>query len=143
VDPEAQDNYLHALHFRNKWEDKWQEQDLLTEISYFRQAIEKASNFGPAYAGIADAYIHLGNPSGGNRAPKETLPLATAAATRAVEVDPLLGEAHFALAQTQELFDWNWAETERQYKLALELRSQLRARAFGVWTLSASFRAER
>ena len=97
------------------------EQDILTAISYFRQAIEKDSNYGPAYAGMANAYINLGQPQGGNHAPKETLPLAKAAATRAVEVDPLLGEGHFALAQTLELYDWNWSETERQYKLALEL----------------------
>jgi tetratricopeptide (TPR) repeat protein len=33
----------------------------------------------------------------------------------------LLGEAHFVLAQALELYDWNWSEAERQYKLALEL----------------------
>ena len=122
VDPEAQDDYFRALHFRNKWEASCaSEQDLLTAISYFRQAVEKDSNYGLAYAGMADTYIDLGNPQGGNYVPKETLPLAKAAATRAVEVDPLLGEAHFALAQTLELYDWNWSEAERQYKLALEL----------------------
>ena len=118
VDPKAQDDYFRALLFQNK---SFREQDILTAISYFRQAIEKDSNYGPAYAGMANAYINLGQPQGGNHAPKETLPLAKAAATRAVEVDPLLGEGHFALAQTLELYDWNWSETERQYKLALEL----------------------
>jgi TolB-like protein/DNA-binding winged helix-turn-helix (wHTH) protein len=124
VDPEAQDDYFRALHFRNKWEAgsyRYGEQDLLTAISYFRRAIEKDSSYGPAYAEMAATYTDLGNPQGGNHAPKETLPLAKAAATRAVEVDPLLGEAHFVLAQTLELYDWNWAEAERQYKLALEL----------------------
>jgi TolB-like protein/Tfp pilus assembly protein PilF len=121
VNPEAQDDYFRALHFRNKYDDKWEEQDLLTAIDYFKKAVENDPNNGLAYAAMSDAYIVLGNPSGGNYVPKETLPLAKAAATRAVEVDPSLGEAHFALAQTQELFDWNWAETERQYKLALEL----------------------
>jgi TolB-like protein/DNA-binding winged helix-turn-helix (wHTH) protein/Tfp pilus assembly protein PilF len=122
VNPEAQDDYFRALHFRNKWEASYaSEQDLLTAISYFRQAVEKDSNYGLAYAGMAGTYIELGNPQGGNYAPKETLPLAKAAATRAVEVDPLLGGAHFALAQTLELYDWNWSEAERQFKLALEL----------------------
>ncbi|HJY91094.1 MAG TPA: winged helix-turn-helix domain-containing protein, partial [Candidatus Acidoferrum sp.] len=124
VNPEAQDYYFRALHSRNTWEAGYfphGEPDLQTAISYFRQAIEKDSNYGPAYAGMADAYINLGNPQTGNHAPKETLPLANAAATRAVEVAPLLGEAHFALAQTLELYDWNWSEAERQYKLALEL----------------------
>jgi tetratricopeptide (TPR) repeat protein len=70
---------------------------------------------------MADAYIELGNPWSGSRAAKETLPLAKAAATRAVELDPALGEAHFVLAETIELGDWNWSEAERQYKLAVEL----------------------
>src|SRR5262249_25199427 len=86
VDPEAQDDYFRALHFRNKW-DEWGA-SFLTAISYFRQAVEKDSNYGLAYAGMADTYIDLGNPQGGNYAPRETLPLAKAAATRAVEVDP-------------------------------------------------------
>jgi len=122
VSSEAQDDYFRALHFRNKWEASYtSEQDLLTAISYFRQAVEKDSNYALAYAGMADTYIVLGAPHGGNYAPKETLPLAKAAATSAVEVDPLLGQAHFALAQTLELYDWNWSEAERQYKIALEL----------------------
>ena len=118
-EPESSGRLLPCSAFPHKGRNRSDEQDLLTAISYFRQAIEKDSNYGPAYAGMANAYIILGNPQGGNYAPKETLPLAKAAATRAVEVDPLLGEGHFALAQT--LTDWSLSETERQYKLALEL----------------------
>jgi tetratricopeptide (TPR) repeat protein len=70
---------------------------------------------------MANAYIDLGSPQAGNHAPKETLPLAKAAATRAVEVDPLRGESHFVLAQTVQLHDWNWSEAELHYKRALEL----------------------
>jgi TolB-like protein/DNA-binding winged helix-turn-helix (wHTH) protein/Tfp pilus assembly protein PilF len=124
VDPEAQDDYFRALHVRNEWSvttNHYREQDLLGAISYFRQAIEKDPKYGPAYAGMADAYIELGNPWSGSRAAKETLPLAKAAATRAVDLDPALGEAHFVLAETIELEDWNWSEAERQYKLAVEL----------------------
>ena len=99
----------------------YNEQDLPTAITYFRQATEKDANYGPAYVGMAQAYIDLGHTHGGYHDPKETLPPAKAAATRAVEVDPMLGEAHFVLAQTLEHYDWNWSEAERQYKLALEL----------------------
>jgi TolB-like protein/DNA-binding winged helix-turn-helix (wHTH) protein/Tfp pilus assembly protein PilF len=124
VDPQAQDDYFRALHVRNKWAattNHYSEQDLLGAISYFRQATEKDPKFGPAYAGMAHAYIELGNPWSGSDPAKETLPLAKAAATRAVELDPALGEAHFVLAETIELGDWNWSEAERQYKLAVEL----------------------
>jgi TolB-like protein/DNA-binding winged helix-turn-helix (wHTH) protein/Tfp pilus assembly protein PilF len=124
VAAEAQDDYFRALHVRNKsavTTNHYSEQDLLGAISYFRQAIEKDPKYGPAYAGMADAYIELGNPWSGSRPAKETLPLAKAAATTAAEVDPALGEAHFVLAETIELNDWNWSEAERQYKLAVEL----------------------
>jgi TolB-like protein/DNA-binding winged helix-turn-helix (wHTH) protein/Tfp pilus assembly protein PilF len=114
VDSEAQDDYLRALHFRNKG-------DLLTAIGCFKQAINKDPNYALAYAGMAATYIDLGNYYGGYHAPKETLPLAKAAAIRAVEVDPLLGEAHLVLAETLELYDWNWADAELEYKRALEL----------------------
>jgi TolB-like protein/DNA-binding winged helix-turn-helix (wHTH) protein len=123
VNPEVQDLYFRALYLRNKGAvtANYSEQDLLAAIRYFRQAIEKDSKYAPAYAGMADAYIELGNPWSGSHPAKETQPPAKAAATTAVELDPLLGEAHLVLAQTSELGDWNWSEAERQYKLALEL----------------------
>jgi TolB-like protein/DNA-binding winged helix-turn-helix (wHTH) protein/tetratricopeptide (TPR) repeat protein len=97
------------------------ELDLQTAIGYFKRAIEKDPDYALAYAGLADAYIALGNPDGGGHYPKETLPEAKAAATKASELDPSLGEAHFSLAQTMELYDWNWSEAEKEYRLALEL----------------------
>jgi Tfp pilus assembly protein PilF len=55
---EAQDDYFRALQFRNKWEASYtSEQDLVTAINYFRQAVEKDSNYALAYAGMADTYI--------------------------------------------------------------------------------------
>ncbi|HEX8800394.1 MAG TPA: winged helix-turn-helix domain-containing protein, partial [Terriglobales bacterium] len=97
------------------------ELDLQTAIGYFKQAIEKDPDYAPAYAGLADAYIALGNSTGGGHYPKETLPRAKSAATKASELDPSFGEAHFSLAQTIELYDWNWSEAEKEYRLALEL----------------------
>jgi tetratricopeptide (TPR) repeat protein len=97
------------------------ELDLHTAIGYFTRAIEKDPDYALAYAGLANAYIALGGNSGGGHYPKETLPEAKAAATKASELDPSLGEAHFSLAQTMKLYDWNWYEAENEYRLALEL----------------------
>ena len=97
------------------------ELDLQTAIGHFKRAIEKDPDYALAYAGLADAYIALGNEDGGGHYPKETLPEAKAAATKASELDPYLGEAHFSRAQTVELYDWNWSEAEKEYRLALEL----------------------
>jgi TolB-like protein/DNA-binding winged helix-turn-helix (wHTH) protein len=95
------------------------ELELETAIGYFKRAIEKDPDYAPAYAGLADAYIALGQ--WGNYSQRETLPEAKAAATKASELDPSLGEAHFSLAQTMERYNWNWSEAEKEYKLALEL----------------------
>lgn len=97
------------------------ELELQTAIGYFKRAIEKNPDYALAYAGLADAYMALGSSTGGGHYPKETLPEAKAAATKASELDPSLGEAHFSLAQTMELYDWNWSEAEKEYRLALEL----------------------
>jgi len=45
---------------------------------------------------------------------------AKEAATKALDLDPSLAEAHFALAQTLE-YDWNWSEAEKEFNLALKL----------------------
>ena len=99
---------------------QYTDQDVQTAIVYFKSAIDKDPAYAQAYAGLADAYIHLGNPVWGSHSPKETLSDAKEAATTALKLDPSLPEAHFSLAQTLQ-YDWNWPEAEKEYKLALHL----------------------
>lgn len=99
---------------------QYTDQDVQTAITYFKSAIDKDPAYAQAYAGLADAYIHLGNPVWGSHSPKETLSDAKEAATTALNLDPSLPEAHFSLAQTLQ-YDWNWPEAEQEYKLALKL----------------------
>src|ERR1700687_1428141 len=61
------------------------------------------------------------SPGGGDMSPKEVLPQAKAAATRALEIDDSLGEAHLALARVIQLYDWDWPAVEKEYRRALEL----------------------
>jgi TolB-like protein/DNA-binding winged helix-turn-helix (wHTH) protein/tetratricopeptide (TPR) repeat protein len=89
-------------------------------IGYFKQAIQRDSAYALPYAGLADAYITLGSPWGMN-SPRQILPQARAAATKAMELDPSLGEVHFSLAQISELYDWNWPGAEQEYRTALKL----------------------
>jgi len=88
---------------------------------YFRRAIQKDPNSALAYAGLAEAYIELGQPWNGGEPPKETLPKAKAAAKKALEIDDSLREAHAALAHVIELYDWDWQGAEKEYRRALEL----------------------
>jgi eukaryotic-like serine/threonine-protein kinase len=64
-------------------------------IEFFQQATEKDPNFALAYVGLADAY-NFSNVLG-IQSPRESSPEAKAAATKALVLDPRLGEAHAAL----------------------------------------------
>jgi TolB-like protein/DNA-binding winged helix-turn-helix (wHTH) protein len=119
VDPEAYDDYLRGRFFLYKSVALESERDLQTALGYFKQATEKDPGYALAYAGLADANVILGHPSYGGRSPKETRPKARAAAARALELDPLLAEAHVSLAQTIYLYDWS--EAEKEYRRALQL----------------------
>jgi Tfp pilus assembly protein PilF len=83
--------------------------------AYFERAIQKDPNYALAYAGLANSYIFLSQPGVGD-APKEALPQAKAAATKALAIDDSLGEAHSALAHVIELYDWDWQGAEREYR---------------------------
>jgi TolB-like protein/Tfp pilus assembly protein PilF len=98
------------------WE-KRNPESIRKSIEYFNQAIEKDPNFARAYSGLADAYIV---PASGF-APRDVMPKAKAAVTRALEIDNSLAEAHTSLARILQIYDWNWTEAEKEYKRALEL----------------------
>jgi TolB-like protein/DNA-binding winged helix-turn-helix (wHTH) protein len=122
VNPAAYADYLRgrsltgALDTRKEWTD----QDMKKAIAYFKQAIDEDPGYAQAYAGLADAYIFLGNPGVAGHPPKQELSDAKQAAITALNLDPSLPEAHFSLAQTLE-YDWNWPDAEKEYKLALSL----------------------
>jgi len=129
VDPEAHDGYLRGRYILglapahlSKLTDKTQYDDLDIQaaIGDFKHAIEIDPAYAMAYAGLADAYITLGNPVWGGHSPKETLFDAKMSATKALGLDSSLPEAHFSLAQTLE-YEWNWPEAEKEFKLALNL----------------------
>jgi serine/threonine protein kinase/tetratricopeptide (TPR) repeat protein len=89
-------------------------------IEYFQQAIDKDSGYALAYAGLADSYSSLG---GGWQylAPSDSFPKAKAAATKSLELDDTLAEAHAALAYAVLFADWDWSSAEREFKRAIEL----------------------
>jgi eukaryotic-like serine/threonine-protein kinase len=112
---EAYQLYLKGrFHFAKRTKD-----DIQRGIEYFQQAIKLDPNFALAYARISDSYASM--PAYPYLSPKEAFPQAKAAATRALEIDPTLGEGHTFLAYSLVVYDWNWAEAEREFKRAIEL----------------------
>ncbi len=92
---------------------------LKKSIECFNKAIELDPGDGLSYAGLADAYVLMPNYSVGS--PKEFYPKAKATARRALELDETLAEAHTSLAQALFAYDWNFAESNREFQRAIEL----------------------
>lgn len=107
--------YRLYLQGRFHW-NKRRADEHLRAIQYFEQAIALDPNYALAYAGIADCYAVSSSPLQG----AERYNKLRAAATRALELDPTLGEPHAALA-TLGGEDWDWEFSEREYKKAIEL----------------------
>ncbi|HZS04346.1 MAG TPA: protein kinase [Blastocatellia bacterium] len=114
---EAYHLYLKGRYFTStKRTEEW----IKKGIEHFQQAIDLDPNYALAYAGLADAYAFLASSTGGWR-PREAYPKAKAAASKALELDEQLAEAHCSLGFAALLFDWDFAEAERQFKRAIEL----------------------
>jgi TolB-like protein/DNA-binding winged helix-turn-helix (wHTH) protein/Tfp pilus assembly protein PilF len=110
--PEAYELYLKGRFYLNK--RTWPEIDESTKC--FEQSIEKDPGFALAYAGLADSY--LANAIG---SPQDFYPKAKAAASRALELDDDLAEAHAALGAEKADFEYDWQGAEREFTRAIEL----------------------
>ena len=116
TNPEAYQLYLKGRYHANQTTAA----ELKKGIEYFQQAIDKDPGYALAYAGLADSYSSLGG--GWNYlSPSDSFPKAKAAATKALELDDTLAEAHAALAYAVFFADWDWPTAEREFKRAIEL----------------------
>ncbi len=110
---EAYQAYLHGILQESTQNGK------SLRISYFEQAIEKQPDYAAAYSGLSGAYIGLGHSLAWS--PHEAFPKAKAAALKAVELDPELGEGHTHLAVVHFLYDWDFSGAEKEFQKAIEL----------------------
>jgi TolB-like protein/Tfp pilus assembly protein PilF len=87
-------------------------------VEWFRGAVEADPEFAQAWAGLANAYALL--PYYADASTTEIRSQARAAAEQALAIDPCLGEPHAALGVVAQTA-WDWEETEREFRRALEL----------------------
>ena len=88
-------------------------------IAKFEQAIAIDPNFALAHVGIARGYMSLVLSS--EIPPEDMGDRAVAAAEKAVQMDPQLGEAHAMLGAVRFWFDHDWENSEAALKKAIEL----------------------
>jgi len=109
--------YQLYLRGRYSWE-KWTQDGSKQAVEFYEQAIDRDPGYALAYAGLADAYIFG---AGTGMPQKEAHRLAREAATKALSIDPQLGEAHAALAEVLLYDEWDFSGAERELKRAIEL----------------------
>lgn len=112
---EANSLYLKGRFYWNKRNSD----NLKKAVELFEQAVEKDPTFAMGYVGLSDAYQNLSEYGGVER--KVAMEKARAAVTRALELNPEMGEAHCSLGYLQTFYDWDLAGAETSFKKAIEL----------------------
>jgi len=112
-DPEAYRLYLQGRHLWGQRTDT----GLLKAIDYFNRALSLDPNYARAYAGIADCYITL--PAFSKLNPAECRQKAKLAASRALEIDSDLADAHVSLGVLL-MNDGKVAEARNEFLRAMQ-----------------------
>jgi len=98
----------------------------------FEEAVRMAPDFAAAYGALGR--VKVGSAEYYHALPRVALVAARAAATRALEIDTTVSEAHAVLGDTQRMLDMDWAGAEAAYVQALALNpsSENASRSYGV-----------
>lgn len=130
-DTEAYQLYLKGRHF---WKQR-NEEGLKSAIAHFEKALEKDNDYALAWAGLADAYSLMGEYTNISR--RQLYPKQLAAVNKAIEIDNRLGEAHISLAISLMLNEWDWRNSEKEFKRGIELNPNYATghHWYGEWLL--------
>jgi DNA-binding winged helix-turn-helix (wHTH) protein/TolB-like protein/Flp pilus assembly protein TadD len=112
---EAYQLYLKGRYYWNKRSPE----GLNKGIECFNQAIALDPNYALAYAGLADCHNMLGDYA--LMLPNQTFLKGMGAASKALELDETLAEAHASLALAKLYYEWDFPGAEKQFQRALHL----------------------
>jgi adenylate cyclase len=115
VNPRAYELYLIGRHHWNQRTIQGYKQ----AIESYNKALELDSNYAPAYAALADGYILLGEQGGISQ--QEAGELADNAIKKALALNSKLAEAYSSKGVWKLSYEWNWSESEKAFKQAIEL----------------------
>jgi len=114
VDPE-----VHQLVLRGRFHWNQRTPDGLARAAeLFHEATQRDPSYAPGYAGLADTY--LSQYDYGMIPWEESTVKARAAASKALELDDRLAEAHVSLAHIL-LHEWAWQKAEAEFHRAMQL----------------------
>jgi TolB-like protein len=115
VKPAAYEAYFKGRYY---WDTRSTE-GVTKAIDYFGEAIRDDPNFALPYAGLAQVYAAL--PDYVAVSPRQCYGKAKVAATRALELDDTLADAHTALGGITLTNDYDWSASEREFRRAIDL----------------------
>ena len=119
---EAYDLYLRARALANQYPGSGSEK-IAASIPLFEATIAKDPNFAPAYAGIADAYAYL-SATPRTFAPEAAYPKMKEACEKALQLDPLLADAHACMGVIHAR-DYAWPDAEKEFRETFQLNPNL------------------
>ena len=112
---DAYQRYLKGRYFWNKRTPTALQQGL----TYFKQSLEIDPTYALAHAGLADTYALLAWQE--QYPQKEFIPMAKAAALKALQVDETLADAHASLGFVKFWDKWNLSSAKSEYRKAIKL----------------------
>jgi serine/threonine-protein kinase len=119
VNPAAYEAYLRGREHVNSLTRA----GLETALEYFAIALQKDSNYAPAYAGIERAWSGLQQM--GFVPPSVAQPRMKAAVFRALALDSTLADVHYSLAVIKTWSDWDWAGGEAEFRRGIDLNPNI------------------
>jgi TolB-like protein/tetratricopeptide (TPR) repeat protein len=116
VKPEAYEAYLRGRHETNRTQATG---EFGRGLPFFEEAVRLDPTFAAAHSAMGAA--HNGRWFDGQASAAEAVPLARAAARRALALDPRDSRAHAVLGYVALYFDWDFAAAREHFELAVEL----------------------
>jgi TolB-like protein/DNA-binding winged helix-turn-helix (wHTH) protein len=117
LSPAAYEAYLKGRYYWNKRTGE----NMQKAEQYFQQAVDNDPTYAAAYSGLADC--NSGLAWHGFKSPAEALPIAYAAARKALDINPESAEAHASLGLAMS-HRWDWTGAETEFRRALQLDPQ-------------------
>ena len=113
---EAYASYLKGIYFWNQWTPD----SALQSVDHFQRAVELDPKFARAWGGMARSHTYLGA-VGRSAQCGEAYGCASAAAERAIELDPEIEDSHVALALVRLFNDWDRPAAEASFLRAMAI----------------------
>lgn len=99
-------------------EDDWSGDSILRAMEYYRQMLSLDPKSISAYEGLAGGYVLLSDVF---MAPREAMPKAELAATRASQLNPRSWRYHLSLGMVKLQFEWNWPSSRAEFQTAMNM----------------------